>query len=223
MSVVDWLKNTFDAVTGRHQEFEELMKKKDINRIRSLMTDNSVQVAKAIKEYDVNQHEVMFRPDKAVFGAKDPITGARQFLRWDKKWKIPIPYQVYINEIALVFLYGRPLKWSQLTTDTDKAFDAFKDFLEDKHFNSQIREAKRLAGAETQSAMLFHVFQNEEGKADCLIKVLAKSKGDEILFRKDQYGRLKAFAWGYYLTESGRTVYHWIFIRKTQFCIVNVP
>ncbi len=44
---------------------------------------------------------------------KDPATGKRKFLRWEEKWKIPIPYPVFINEIALVFLYGRPLKWTQ--------------------------------------------------------------------------------------------------------------
>jgi hypothetical protein len=36
--------------------------------------------------------------DKAVYDKKG------NFLRWQKRWKIPIPYQKFINEIALVFL-----------------------------------------------------------------------------------------------------------------------
>jgi SPP1 family phage portal protein len=189
--------------------FEDLLSGRNVGRALSLMTDSAKRVQEAIKIYDINSHSVMERRDKAVFGKKNAY-GVREFVRFEKKWKIPIPYPVYINEIALVFLYGRPVKWSQLSEGTDDAFSAFNEWMERARFNAKIRQAKRLAGAETQSAMIFHTFQNEEGKADLLIKVVAKSLGDELYFRKDSYDRLTAFARGYYLTESGGNAVHHI-------------
>ena len=57
--------------------------------------------------------------------------------------------------------------------------------------------------------MLFHVFRNKEGKPDVLLNVLSKQNGDDIYLIKDQYKRMTAFAWGYYLNESGnRSIYH---------------
>ena len=131
------------------------------------------------------------------------------FLRWQKRWKIPIPYQSFINEIALVFLYGRPVKWTQRSKGTDYAFEQYIKLLEHLRFNANVREAKRVAGAEGTSAMLFHVFRNKEGKPDVLLNVLSKQNGDDIYLIKDQYKRMTAFAWGYYLNESGnRSIYH---------------
>ncbi|MBQ2299715.1 MAG: phage portal protein, partial [Bacteroidaceae bacterium] len=69
-------------------------------------------------------------------------------------------------------------------------------------FDSKVRQCKRLAGSETQSAMLFRVFRNNENKPDCQIRVLAKSKGDEIYARWDMYENLVSFAWGYYVKDS---------------------
>lgn len=121
MGLFNWIVNGVNAAVGRNQEFEQLLKAKDVNRALSQMTDNSAKVEAALKVYDIQQHEVMNRPNKAVFGKKDPATGKRKFLRWEEKWKIPIPYPVFINEIALVFLYGRPLKWTQSSKGTDRA------------------------------------------------------------------------------------------------------
>lgn len=209
MGLLSWFVNGINAVIGRNQEFEQLLKAKDVNRALSQMTDNCANVEAALKVYDTKQHEVMSRPNKAVFGKKDPISGKRKFLRWEEKWKIPIPYPVFINEMALVFLYGRPLKWTQSTKGTDRAFSRFIDLVKSTRFNAKIREAKRLAGAEGQSALLFHTYRNDEGKPDCLIKVLAKSLGDDIYFRKDQFGRMMCFARGYNLQEvGGEIVYH---------------
>lgn len=206
MGILDWFADKFGTDTGG--TFDDLLAGKNVGRAIALMTDNSKRVDEALRVYATGKHSVMGREDKPVFGKKG-AAGAGAFLRWDKRWKIPVPYPVYINEIALVFLYGRPLKWSQASKDTDRAFEAFTGLLERTRFDAKIRCAKRLAGAETQSAMLFHVYRNGEGKADALIKVLAKSLGDDIYFRKDPFDRLTAFARGYSLTEdSGKTVYH---------------
>ena len=139
MSLVNWVVNGFNAAVGRKQNFEQLLKAKDIGRAILQMTDNSGKAEKALKVYDTMQHEVMSRPDKAIFGKKDEVTGKRSFLRFDKRWKIPVPYPVYINEIALVFLFGRPLKWKQASEGTDRAFSAFLEVLKSTRFNAKIR------------------------------------------------------------------------------------
>ena len=55
----------------------------------------------------------------------------------------------------------------------------------------------------------FHAYRNDEGKPDCLIKVVARSLGDDIYFRKDQFGRMMCFARGYNLQEVGGEIkYH---------------
>jgi SPP1 family phage portal protein len=216
MNILNWFADTFgsDASGG---SFDDLLSAKNTGRVIALMTNNAERVNNALKVYNTNDHAIMKRADKPVFGKKNSLTGAREFLRWDKRWKIPIPYPVYINEIALVFLYGRPLKWSQASKGTDGAFEAFTGLIERTRFDSKIRQAKRLAGAETQSAMLFHVYQNDEGKADVLIKVLAKSLGDDIYFRKDQFDRLTSFARGYNLTgDTGKTTYHFDLYTKEK-------
>lgn len=202
MVLFDTLRNGLNRILGRQQDFEELLKNKDIDGAISRMEDRSSIVDKALAEYDVQSHEIMKKPDRIVTDKKG------NYLRTEKPAKNPIPWQVYINEIALVFLYGRPVKWQQNTEGTDDAYQAYTDFIKRTRFNSKIRECKRYAGAETESAMLFRVFRNEEGKADCQIRILAKSKGDDIRVMRDQYENFIAFGWGYHVKEKNSTVYH---------------
>lgn len=195
--------NYLNAVVGRNQEFEELIKVKDISRVKELFTTREALTAEAMKEYDPKRHEIMSRQDKILKNPKGERKGTL------KRWKLPINYPQYINEIALVFIYGRPIKWTNQSEGTDKAFSAFQDLIKRTRFDSKVRQCKRLAGAETQAAMLFRVFRNNENKPDCQIRVLAKSKGDEIYARWDMYENLVSFAWGYYVKDSStETSYH---------------
>lgn len=203
MGFIQMFTNYLNAVVGRNQEFEELIKAKDISRVKELFTTREALIAEAMKEYDPKQHEIMSRSDKILKNSKGKRTGTL------KRWKLPINYPQYINEIALVFIYGRPIKWTNQSEGTDKAFSAFQDLIKRTRFDSKVRQCKRLAGAETQSAMLFRVFRNNENKPDCQIRVLAKSKGDEIYARWDMYENLVSFAWGYYVKDSStETSYH---------------
>lgn len=203
MGFIQMFTNYLNAVVGRNQEFEELIKAKDISRVKELFTTREALTAEAMKEYDPKQHEIMSRLDKILKNPKGERKGTL------KRWKLPINYPQYINEIALVFIYGRPIKWTNQSEGTDKAFSAFQDLIKRTRFDSKVRQCKRLAGAETQSAMLFRVFRNNENKPDCQIRVLAKSKGDEIYARWDMYENLVSFAWGYYVKDSStETSYH---------------
>lgn len=203
MGFIQMFTNYLNSVVGRNQEFDELIKAKDISRVKELFATREALTAEAMKEYDPKQHEIMNRADKILKNPKGERKGTL------KRWKLPINYPQYINEISVVFIYGRPVKWTNQSEGTDNAFKAFQDLIKRTRFDSKIRQCKRLAGAETQSAMLFRVFRNNENKPDCQIRVLAKSKGDEIYARWDMYENLVSFAWGYYVKDSSTaTSYH---------------
>lgn len=203
MVIVDFFRNYINALVGRNQEFEQLLAAKDISAVKEKMQDRMEMVMQALKEYNVATHNVMYRPDKEITNKKG------QIIRREPVWKLPIPYPTYINEISLVFLYGQPVKWLQQSDGTDRAFDKFQEVIKRTRFDSKIRQCKRLAGAETESAMLFRVFKDEEGNPDVQIRILARSKGDEIYTRFDQFENLLSVAWGYYAKEEhDEVVYH---------------
>ncbi|MDP2234984.1 MAG: phage portal protein [Bacteroidales bacterium] len=216
MSIITVIANKLKSSLGIQQDFDKLISNKDIDNIIRQMQDRSEDVKKALKEYEVATHEIMSRQDKIIKNSKG------QNVRVEKQWRLPIPYQVFINEISLVFLYGRPVKFSQQTEATDKAFEMFKDLVKSLRFDSRIRQCKRVAGAETESALLLHVFRNDENKPDALLKVLAASKGDELRPMFDMYDRMTSFGRGYYLNEGGKVVYHFdIFTKDNIFRCVR--
>ena len=196
MILFDLFKNYVNAIIGKDQEFEKLLAAGDISAVKDKMASGEREAIEAMREYDTYQHEVMRREDKIVTDKNG------KFRRKEKTWKLPIPYPVYINEISLVFLYGRPVKWTQVSDGTDNAFSKYLEVIKDTRFDSKIRQCKRLAGAETESAMLFRVYRDTDDKPNVQIRVLARSKGDEIYYRFDQYENLLSFAWGYHVKES---------------------
>jgi len=211
MNLIRVLLNKMNSALNMQQGFEDLLKNKDIDNVIRKMQDRSADVEKAIKEYDVKTHQIMSRPDKIIKG----LNG--QTIRVQKQWRLPIPYQRFINEVALVFLYGQPVKFSMVSKDTDEAFTKFKDLIKSTRFDSRIRQCKRIAGAETESALLLHVYKDdEENKPKALLKVLGKSLGDELKPMFDRYNRMIAFGHGFYLNEGGNNTYYFdIFMKDT--------
>jgi len=202
MGLLNLITNEVKAAVGYQQDFEQLLGNGDVTRALSYMHDHSGIAADNLKNYHLDTHDVMNRADRAIYDKKG------NFLRWQKRWKIPVSWQEYINEIALVFLYGRPVKWIQGSDGTDDAYQNYLTWLGKSRFNSHVREAKRAAGAEGSAAILYHVYQ-KDGKPELLLKTLSKEDGDDLYTIKDQYGRLTAFGWGYTLTEAGnKTVQH---------------
>lgn len=104
MGLFDFILNRFGSVAGRQQEFEELLATKDISAIKEQMTNRFDLIEDARKDYDTFRHPVNYREDKIITDKNG------KFVRREKVWKLPVPYPVYINEVALVFLYGRPVK-----------------------------------------------------------------------------------------------------------------
>lgn len=184
---------------GVERDLMELIKAKDISQAMSLMEDHDEEAMQAIREYNPELHAIMKRPNKSRKGQEDYRTE-----------KLPRSRQRYVNEVELFFLLGNPIKWrlSDEAGDAD-AFAAYKQFLRDLRFDSNMRQAKRLAGCERQSAKLYHIYRNDTtGLPEVKVVVLSMSKGYSLRPMFDQYGNMLAFGCGYYLKEGSRTVEH---------------
>lgn len=207
-SILNTLRNkTFNSL-GVERDLLQLIQDRDISRAKNMFQNRDADVSKAILEYNPTTHDVMKRPDK-------PRKGKAPY----KVEKLPRTRQRYINEVELFFLLGKPIKWknnSDNTEETDEAFKAFNEFLKDIRFDTAMRQGKRLAGAETESAKVYHIY-NDNGVPKVKILVIAKSKGYTLRPLFDQYENMIAFGYGYYLNENGKTIEH--FDIETPSCI----
>lgn len=237
------LSNEFKAAVGYQQTFEELLEHNDVMRAISMLQNQSRVAVENLTIYHTETHDIMRRPGRNIYNKKG------DFLYTKELNQIAIPYQKFINEVALVFLYGRPVLWKnatknpqsneredlqrqldelpendpsrdaiqqridvidKATAESDDKYQLLIEKLHQARFDAHLREAKRYAGAEGCSALLFHTYQDDNGKANMLIRTLAKSKKDDIYTLFDQYDRLVAFAWGYNTKDGkGKTVRHY--------------
>lgn len=198
-NILELFKNKTLNALGVDRDLSALLQDRDISRAKSLFQNRDKEVEEAIREYNPNTHDVMFRRNKFREGKEPYIVQ-----------KLPRSWQRYINEIALFFLLGRPINWINLSKeeDTEEAFAAFKEFLESTRFNTTQRQAKRIAGAETESAKLYHIYRETDGTPAVKVIVLAKSEGYSLRPLFDQYKNLIAFGYGYYLKEGINVVEH---------------
>lgn len=183
--------------SGIEGELYSLLDKKEVLQALSLFQNREEEVDNAITEYNPQTHRVMRRPNKTRKNDRPYITE-----------KLPRNRQKYINEVELFFLFGKPLRWRKSEGD-DKAYKLFTDFLKDSRFDAKMRQIKRLAGAETECAKLYHLY-NESGKIGVKTVVLARSTGYDIRPLFNQYGDLVAFAYGYKTRGvNGKATQHW--------------
>ena len=193
-----YFRNMALNAAGAERDLLQYIQDKDITSAISLMQDKDAEVDNALNEYNPQTHDVMKRPNKYRRGDDPYITE-----------KLPRTRQRYINEVELFFLLGNPIVWKKEDGD-DEAYKLFLDFLRKQRFDATMRKAKRLAGAETQSAKLYHVYRDEKTNAMMVrTVVLARQTGYKLRPMFDQYGNLRAFAYGYTLTERGKNVEHW--------------
>lgn len=179
---------------GVAQELHLALSQGEVATALSLFDDNTIKVNAAIAEYETATHAVMMRPNKYPKGKEPYITE-----------KLPRAWQKYINEVALFFLLNNPIEWN-LKKGNDAVFEAFTSFLNNTRFNTTTREAKRLAGAETQAAKLYHLYRDEDNHTQVKVIVLSKSKGYDLYPLIDQYGTMVAFAVGYNVKRNRKSV-----------------
>ena len=199
MDIQTLFKNILLNSTGAQKTIYEYLDKKEVGKALSMLANRDTDIDKALKEYNPELHDVMHRPNKIRENADPYITE-----------KLPRTRERYINEVELFFLFGMPIKWKKEDGD-DEAFKLFTDYLDTTFFNSKIRQCKRLAGAETISALVTHFRQDDENPAKMQtdVVVVARSTGYKIRYLFDQYKRLMVFAYGYKLKEGKRDVEHW--------------
>ena len=198
--VLTYFKNlTLNSIGADRDLYQHLMDG-DVDYVIDMMENSDEEVDKAIQEYNPQMHRVMHRKDKYLDNG--------DIYRVEK---LPRTRARYINEVELFFLLGNHIIWRK-RKGVDEAYHLFMDFLEEMDFNSTIRQAKRLAGAETESARLYHIY-NEKGVMQVKMVVLARSLGYRLRPLFDQYGKLIAFAYGYTLRENGHCTRHWTYKR----------
>lgn len=196
--IFEYFRNLALNSAGVERTLYELLEQNDISGVIELMQNHDDEVEEALKEYNPQTHDVMNRPNKSRKNAKEYETE-----------KLPRSRQRYINEVELFFLLGSPIKW-KLTEGDEEAYSLFTEFLQEQRFDSLMRKAKRLAGAETESAKLYHIYRNDNTNERAVkALVLARSTGYKLRPLFDQYGNLSAFAYGYKLKEQGKTILHW--------------
>ncbi|WP_290101796.1 phage portal protein [Parabacteroides goldsteinii] len=195
-SLLQLFQNKILNSLGVERDLIQLIKDKDISRAIDLMQCRDEDVDTAIKEYDPALHEVNRRDNKPRAGQSPYITE-----------KLSRSRQRYINEVELFFLLGQPITWEATSENTDDAFQAYNDFINSTRFNTTMRQAKRLAGAETECAKVYHIYQ-DEGKPQVKVKVISRSNGYILRPLFDQWDNLIAFGYGYALLENGKSVDH---------------
>ena len=171
----------YSSVSYTHlveRDIYQLIKDGDIGTAVALMQNREDEVDIALSEYKPELHKVMKRPNKFRKN-KEPYISE----------KLPRNRQQFINEIELFFLLGKPIKWEKKAGDDD-VVQLFLDFINETRFNVTMRKVKRLAGAETESAKLYHLYRNENDKAGVKVVVLAQSTGYKLRPLFDQYGTL---------------------------------
>ena len=190
------LSNQFNAVLGRKQKLVELIQNGDISRLLGKMTTCNDKITKALAEHDPTKHEVTKRPNRHRKGKPEIITA-----------KLPIPFQKVINLQATAFLFGSPIQFSDISdvietsingeinrkSKAEEAYSRFLQILKDTRFDSNIRECKMKAGSETLCAKLYHLYLSTNGEIQVMVKILAKSLGDDIYYKFDDFGRLMLF------------------------------
>lgn len=181
---------------GVERDILQLIEDKDISKVISIMENRDIEVEQALKEYNPDLHDVNKRPNKYRKGNESYITE-----------KLPRSRQRYINEVELFFLLGQPIVWKAISDNTDEAFSAFKNFLRDTRFNTNMRKAKRIAGSETECAKVYHIYK-ENDIPMVKVKVISRSNGYTLRPLFDQWDNLIAFGYGYALLESGKSIEH---------------
>jgi hypothetical protein len=195
-AIFNLLRNKTLNSLGVERDLMRLIQDKDISQVQTLLQNRDMDVIEAMEEYNPETHRVNKRKDKQRKN-KEPY----------KVEKLPRTRQRYINEVELFFLLGNPIKWKNDVKGTDEAFKAYNAFLQDTRFHTTMRQAKRLAGSETESAKIYHIY-DDNGKPGVKVLVISKSKGYTLRPLFDQYENLIAFGYGYNLKEGGRTIEH---------------
>lgn len=200
------------------ETLEQYLLKNDIDTAKKMFCCNKNRALEAISQYDPKLHDINNRKDKP-----------RQDQEDYKTCKLTDASQRRINQIASHFMFANPLKFTlgnspEETVTLTKHFQLFKDFLKKHYFDEKLYESREITGSETECAKLYSIITNDDGESEIVCQIKCNSKGDTLYSMKNQYGKLVAFAIGYYLrNEQFQNEEHFdVYTSKDTWCF-NKP
>ena len=167
----------------------------DVDEAMKMFVTKQSEALDALREYNPDTHKIMSRPNK---GRKNKVPYETN--------KLPLPEQKRITDIAVFFMLGNPLKFYLRNTkeevdELSPYFEIFMNFLEELYFNERMRDARRIAGSETECAKIFHTYR-KGNDIKVKINILANSKNDKLYTLFNRYGDLVSFAHEYYMCNE---------------------
>lgn len=188
----------------------ELLKAGLVEEAKQKFTDRDEIVEKALKQYNIEDHEVMNRHDGLI---KSSDGSAKDMIR---RWCLPIANQQKIVQSSVDFLFGKPVKLIQESENTQKAFDLLTHLWKEMRMDTKNTEVAKYLFSETECAKLFVGYRDADASPTDLTKlnsvrcvVLAKSKKDRIKVRFNEFGGLESIGRGYDVkTKNGKMVEH---------------
>lgn len=208
MNIINKAITTIKKAFGMNEEITdlfELISTGEIDKAKDLF-DNKIDIVNgSLKEWNIKDHEINKRQDKVL---KDGTVV--------KQWKLPSPDQKKIVDSTVDFLFNEPVKLVRKSDeDTEEAFQIIKKLWEDMRMDTLNCEVSYKLFSETEAARLFVPYRDSEAdlenlelknSAKCII--LAKSEGDTIYTKFDEFKVMRAIARGYETKSGKNTVEH---------------
>lgn len=182
--------------TSLRAMLEVLLSSSDIDKAKKMFSCNRSHALEILAQYDPSKHSINNRKDKNIEEGDDYET-----------CKLTDAAQKRINQIASHFMFANPIKLS-LQNEPDEAkelskyFKIFKKFLKDHYFDERLYEAREITGAETECAKIYSLITDEDGKSEIVCQIKCNSRGDSLYPMFNQYGKMVAFAVGYFLRDE---------------------
>jgi hypothetical protein len=172
-----------------------------VDEARALFSTRKDKVEEAWKQWNVATHKIHDRPKKYVESEEVPQA------------KLPLPYQRKIVQSAVAFLFGKPVKLIQLSEGTDNAFKKVEDLWAEMRMDTLNRKNARAVFSQTVSAKLFVEYKDPNATGTdsfnsikCIL--FNKENGNDIYYKKDQYGVMQCIARGYTSKNGTQVVEH---------------
>ena len=190
------IENTPIFSKGLRAMLERLLLDCDIDKAKRMFSCNRDKALEAIAQYNTETHEIKNRPDKKRVDQDDFPT-----------CKLSCAIQKRTNSVSTHFMFGNKIKFSLANKHSELEelrpyFDKFLDFVDSVYFHERLYKARQIAGSETECAKLYTLYKDEDGKSEVICQIKANSLGDTLYPLFNQYGKMVAFAIGYFLRDE---------------------
>lgn len=181
---------------GLRSILEKYLISANIDAAKKMFSCNREEALNAIAEFNPEMHDIMSRRDKPRVDQSDY-----------KTCKLPRGLQRVTNNTGTYFMFGNKINFTLGNSPEDAkklepAFDKFLDFLDDTYFHEKLYEARRITGSETECAKIYTIYRDEDGNTEVISQLKSNGNGDVLYPLFNQYGKMVAFAIGYYMRDE---------------------